>query len=112
MVPYGQLMPINRYLDLSTGHITQEEMEAMLEAAHRRVGSESDDSILPTLILHDYGAWVHVPDPDLEPEGETSRAERFPNLQAVIELARANECAWINLDSDAKTEDSLPTFEW
>jgi hypothetical protein len=91
-------MPVHRYLDLSTSHLTR---------------IENRDG-LPRVIPHEYGAWVHAStiteDSDLE--DHTALAKTRPNLAACIAKAREYDCYWINFDADAEQDDSLPTFEW
>lgn len=108
-------MTVYKYLDLSTAHITQEEMEAL------SVGQDGDSGGLPRHIPHKYGTWMQVPWPfgQLPPTGflgpdpeDGARAEEYPNVQRCIELARERECFWINFDQDADREEGLPTFDW
>lgn len=85
------------FLDLSTGHLPQAEMEAIAAAP-------------PRVISHEYGAWVNVyHDQDLTGEGW----EDFPVLKGLILLAREDsDVWWINFDRDASAIEELPTFDW
>lgn len=96
-------MAIYNYLDLSTGHITEREA--------RELDSTGDGLLCGSRVIpHDYGAWVHVPEPDAEDDAE--RREAYPNLQNCIEHARKHGAMWINFDQDGDKEDELPSFEW
>jgi hypothetical protein len=67
-VATAQPLPIYRYLDLSTAHVTENECTALT--------SSSRSEALPRCIEHEYGVWVHVPaaddDEDCADEGEPS----------------------------------------
>lgn len=97
-----RLMPVFKYLDLSTAHVTEPEMEAINERL------AAIDEATPRVIPHDYGAWVNV----MEGEDEPALIERYPNLAACLDKARERDCKWINFDQDADTHDGLPTFDW
>lgn len=85
------------YLDLSTSVLTEGEMTAIIEAP-------------PRVIVHDYGAWVHVPpaehdeDP-LDPSGEGW--EDFPLLNAVLRAPAS--AARTGSTSTATATTSCPT---
>lgn len=102
-------MPVYRYLDLSTSHLDQREA---LELTSSYPYGDLDHH--PRVIAHEYGAWVNVPDLDGSWDADdTAALERTrPNLAACIAKARSLDCAWINFDADASTDDTLPTFEW
>lgn len=95
------------YLDLVTSVLTEQEMNELGAAP-------------PRVILHEYGAWVHVPpvegweageDP-LDPNGDEDW-EDFPNLNAVLRAARELGADWVNLDADGHDViPGLPTFVW
>ncbi len=89
-------MAINKYLDLSTAHLTEREA-SMLTASN----------VLGVVIVpHTYGAFVNVAAAEL---GDFSDV---PNLLAVMKFAQANDCTWINFDADGETVATLPTFSW
>ena len=100
-------MPVLKYLDLSTSHLTMEECDELGDLDHS-----------PRVVSHDYCAWVNVPDvesaPEWAPGGESAEVLRSsrPNLAACIDRARALGCTWINFDQDADTDPELPTFDW
>lgn len=95
-------MPVYKYLDLSTAHVTEEESVAI----DQNFPALEDQG--PRVIRHDYGWWVNAPlGIDL-----TTFAEHYPNVLACINRARELDCYWINFDQDADTEPGLPVFEW
>lgn len=96
-------MPVYRYLDLSTEHITEAESVAIDQCfpAFEDAG--------PSVIAYDYGWWVNV---QADKSFEHSMAEDYPNILACLDLARELDCTWINFDQDASTHDGLPTYEW
>lgn len=103
-------MPVQRYLDLSTAHLTRREADD-LESAF----SFGDvDGHSPRVIPHEYGAWVNVPaiDETTDLEDHAALAKTRPNLAACISKAREYDCAWINFDRDAGTDATLPTYVW
>jgi hypothetical protein len=106
-------MPVLRYLDLSTAHLTQREAEEVCGGpSGQYVMGDLDHS--PRLIQHEYGAWVHVPaiDETTDEQDHAALAATRPNLAACIVRARELGCTWINFDQDADTEPGLPTFDW
>lgn len=98
-------MPVYRYLDLSTAHLTEAEMFALT------ANFPALDDAGPRVIVHDYGAWLNVPAAD-DPAAEDDLAEHYPNVARCLEHARAAECSWINFDGDAEQEADLPTYDW
>lgn len=95
---------VHHYLDLSTAFLPDNEAMALsVEGALDGRGRESGD--MPRVINHHYGWWVNVPTEDIDPEGEESRRQKWPALQACIEVARRRGCWWINFDADASTDD-------
>jgi hypothetical protein len=95
--------PINvrRYLDVSTANLTQAECEGM----------EQSELILTRSF--EYGAWVYVGSskPGQGQDIEAIRGD-FPNLAAVMDVARKFECTWILFDCDGPEIDGLPVFDW
>lgn len=95
---------VHHYLDLSTAFLPDAELLALgTEGALDGRGRESGD--MPRVISHHYGWWVNVPSEEVDPEGEESRRQRSPALQACIEVARDRGCSWINFDADASDYD-------
>ncbi len=102
-------MTTHRYIDLSTGHVSREEME-VLEARDDFADPPVID-VLPRVIPHRHGAWVNVPAASDDEHGAI-RAKQFPSIQAVITYARAQGASWINLDAAGDTVDELPEYSW
>lgn len=100
-------MPIYKYLDLSTGHLSEYEMEAVM--ANLADLPEAGPRVIP----HDYGAWVNVEEPTEDSEERDAMiAGRYPSLWKCFQFARAFDCNWINFDQDAEFEEGLPTHDW
>lgn len=101
-------MPVHKYLDLSTAHLTESDAKALEPYGM----GDLDHS--PRVIDHGYGAWVNVPDIDGPDDDEDAQALRdsYPSLAICIEKARQLDCTWINFDRDAPTEEGLPTHDW
>jgi hypothetical protein len=102
-------MPVYRYLDLSTSHLTEREAE---ELGFPFSFGDLDHS--PRVVSHEYGAWVNVPEADGSWTLKDNAAlhKTRPNLAACIARARVLDCNWINFDADAEQDSDLPTFEW
>lgn len=98
-------MPVFRYLDLSTAHLTEAEMCAV-EADFPAL-----DDAGPRVIVHEYGAWVNVAS-DPEAVEPPDFAEHYPNVIACLRRARELDCEWINFDRDAQADEALPTYNW
>lgn len=96
-------MPVCKYLDLSTAHITKEDSLRIRDLARPRV------------IAHEYGWWIHVPsDPaDVADMVEAIRdADMSDDFLAMMHEARNLGCAWINLDQDADHHAALSVNNW
>jgi hypothetical protein len=97
-------MPIKKFMDVSTAHVTETEMDAI---TLRGLG--------PISARHNYGAWLYVPggaggdDSDLD---EHEDLAEMPNVRRILSLAKREECSYVLLDSDAETHEGLPTFDW
>jgi hypothetical protein len=106
-------MSVYKYLDLSTSHLTEAEMDAVSERL------AAIDEATPRVITHEYGAWVNVPELVTSDDMREDRVESLdelaktcPNLAACLQLARQIDCKWINFDQDAEERSDLPRFEW
>lgn len=92
------------YLDIANSMLTEREMNEIGTAP-------------PRVILHEYGAWVHVSpdehdDDPLDPAADEEWAD-FPNLNAVLRAARDRGADWVNFDVDGHDIiPGLPTFDW
>ncbi len=84
---------INKYLDISTGHLPQTEWDAL--SGHEWV----------VFVQHDYGGFVNV-------SNISEIAGDLPVLAKILQIAEEYDCNWVNFDCDAGKVDDLPTFEW
>lgn len=96
------------YLDVSTAHVTQEEMEAITVAGRRG----SFDPLLRVSAEYRYGAYLAVPDEDDDSESAAARRAEFPNVQAMFERARELDAIIVRLDRDGDTDPKLPVYDW
>jgi hypothetical protein len=94
-------MAIRLFLDLSTAHVTHEEMQ-MIDNDH--------DAKLPVSASNEYGAWLYTLPNDMLNTYEDLGA--CPNLRAILDFARDNDCGYVHLDRDADEHPGLPTFDW
>ena len=103
-------LPISQYLDISTGHLPEQEMMLLNDATD----SEHEPTSLPTRVVpHAYGAWVWVQFDDAhEQDAAFDDDGRLPNLLRMVRFARSHQCHWINFDRDAVVVDELPSWEW
>lgn len=90
------------YLDVSTGNLTEEEFRVVERG--RDAGGVIGDP-------HEYGAWVYVPAGDDE-DAPANDASKYPNIAAIVSLARDLGCRWVNFDQDADFLDGFPSFDW
>lgn len=96
-------LEIQRMLVLSTGHIPSgKDLETLNEWS------------MVVVIFHDNGAIVHVPiDPDEAAECNGPDDDAVPAWLVPIQLfAKAQECGWVNFDSDGPSVLDLPTWNW
>lgn len=93
-------LPIYKYLDLSTAHISPKTDEYLKR--------ESKDE-LSTLIIYkkERGYFIHVPE-DLK----FIRRYIPRDLGECLALAEKHECNWLVLDGDAEVIDGLETYKW
>lgn len=95
-------LPIYKYLDISTAHITKETDEFL----KRQV--ENDNSPL-IVYKKECGYFVCVPDEDDLDEIEM----HIPSdLASCLGLALNHNCQWLVLDGGAEIIDELKTYEW
>lgn len=113
-------MPILTYLDLSTGHITDDDNRYLTEKNYDFL-QDNYVNLEPfgfRIVPHQYGWFVSVPDIkayDITPDEfkDMVISEGLSTFFAdIILYAQGKECKWINLDCDADYQDDLPTFEW
>lgn len=93
-------LPIYKYLDISTAHITKETDEFL----RRQV--ENDNS--PLIVYEkECGYFVCIPYDLYEIE------MHIPNdLTRCLGLALKHHCQWLVLDCDAEVIDEIETYEW
>lgn len=87
-------LPIYKYLDLSTGHITNETANWL-------------DTNPEGVIVYSkggYGWFIHV--------SEEFDDEVPKELVTVLEYARKKKCNWLVLDADGELIDELEHFDW
>lgn len=83
----------NKYLDVNVAHLNARERE---DARERELAKP-----------HEFGFWFYV---DFE-EYDVDLTKDFPNLLAIIKIARDLDCRWINFDTDADVLEGVPTFD-
>lgn len=92
-------LPIYKYLDLSTAHITPE--------TDRFLDRESQWQLSEVTVYNkERGYFVHVPE-------KISELVNVPNdLKKCLKLAKKHGCNWLVLDGDAEIVEGLKTYEW
>lgn len=94
-------LPIYKYLDLSTAHIT--------EQTNTFLNRESQWQIADVIVYRkDCGYFVCVPE-SLE---ELKQMDIPKDLKACLRLALKHKCNWLVLDGGAEIVDGLKTYEW
>ena len=98
-------LEIEKYLVVSTGHITEEDMD--------RLDEEADDGSGESLVVlvYDEGVIVFVG----TKEDMAKRAENRgfgEGLQKMLSLARKNDCQHLRLDSDGPTLEGYEVYDW
>jgi hypothetical protein len=96
-------MGVYQYLDLSTKHLPEYEMQQLSERADRVDGDVNDGIIADNF---PYGTWVHVS------YERPSDLAGFVELPKVLAYARKTGAAWVRFDRDGDVHDDLPTWEW
>lgn len=92
---------ITKNMDTSTGHITSNDNKLLTENA---------DDCPVTYYKYEYGYLVFVPEQD---EGKAALDFGFSKeFVSLLEIARKNQCKYLQLDSDGITYEDLPTFDW
>lgn len=83
---------MNKYLELSTGHVRQETM--------------NPPCLNHLIAAYGYGAFYYVPDLD-DMDDDTPQ-----DLKDVFEFARAQDCHLIQFDSFSDVFEELKTYDW
>lgn len=97
---------IYNYLDISTGHLSPDDVKSLDNDAECTSSSPCD----PTLIVfkYDEGWFVVVPSDD----GEFKEAYS-DQLALILKEARENDCCFVRFDADGnKYTDDLEVFAW
>lgn len=87
---------IFKVLDISTGHMTEDDNTKLAEGLGR----------LPVSELNEYGYLVYIG--ELE-ENWDHMSDAFKN---VLLTARAHGCEYVRFDADGRAYDELPVFDW
>ncbi len=94
-------MAVYRYLDLSTCHVTREDMDGLQQA----VG----DTAAPVIAAYPEGVILYVPD-----DGYALSDWLSPSLAKILAYARAQDCYLVRLDADGEEIDdpALDRHDW
>jgi len=99
-------MGVEKFLDASTGHITYEDSNKLLNFPE----------VFPSrVIVHEYGWLINVMEGNLledemiKPMRKDGYSESFISL---IRKASEHNCWWINLDCDGGYVEDLRSHEW
>lgn len=100
-------MGVEKYLDVSTGHITYKDSQILI-AQHRN---------FPTRVIpHQYGWWINIPEMKIWEENQVAAKmqtqEYSKDFTNLLLFALENECWWLNLDCDGSYIEELNCFEW
>lgn len=88
---------IKKILEVSTGNVTIETMQAVEKS-----------NLALTTMAGPYGAFVAVLD-------DTALLEKLvaqSDLKALLNEARSQDCEWLYLDQDAEPLENFPYYEW
>ena len=93
-------LPIYKYLDISTAHITKKTDEYL----QRQIENYNSPLIV---YKKEYGYFICVP-------WELDDIEMYipSDLASCLGFARKHNCQWLILDCDAEVIDKLETYEW
>ena len=92
-------LPIYKYLDLSTAHITRE--------TDRFLDRESQWQLTEIIVYNkERGYFICVP------ENINELVNVPKDLKACLKLAQKHGCSWLVLDGDAEIVEGLKTYEW
>lgn len=88
---------IKKILEVSTGNVTIETMQAIEES-----------NLALTTMAGPYGAFVAV----LEDIALLEKLLTQSDLKALLNEARSQDCEWLYLDRDAEPLENFPYYEW
>lgn len=100
---------INKVLDCSTAHITNNDNNLLKEASEAPKDSVNQNPIIAH--EYEYGFLVYVPeDKDIRESAlKYGYSKEFTNL---IDKARELDCKYLQLDSDGVTYNNIFRFNW
>jgi hypothetical protein len=94
---------IRKFLDISTGYLTENDANRLYES--RDVLVVPGPINPPRIIEHAHGYWVHI-DSDLSTYLEHVRYFKKIKMSAqfirIMAYARARHCWWLNIDEDGE----------
>jgi hypothetical protein len=104
---------INKYLDISTGHIKETD-DQILTAMVNKV--EVTDDIMLNVYGHAYGYWVHVHS-DIKDQADEYKKHLLDsgfsiNLVNILYHADAMGCTFVNFDCDGLKYEGIEIFDW
>jgi hypothetical protein len=109
---FGVEDSVQKYLDISTAHITEEDTTILSD-------KETQDNHLLPLIIHQYaeGYFINVSIDSLEHEKDKYVASltKIGFSEAFINImlkACSLDCYWVRFDGDTPKCNDLPEFEW
>lgn len=94
-------LPIYKYLDISTAHITEETDEFL------RNQVKEYECGKPIVYQKECGYFIHVSD-----KFDMDDLEMPDDLRRCLEFAAEHDCYWLVLDGDAEIIDELPIYTW
>lgn len=92
-------MPL-AYLDVSTGHLSEETRFWLDEGSH---------GLPMTVAPYEYGAFVSVP--NFSEMDSDIQAELPEDLRRVLQFAADQECVIVRFDADGETHGDLPFYD-
>jgi len=92
---------IDKILNASTGHITEEDVQLLEKESHFSVGN------------FEYGFFLFTQTAKHNPAFDVSYSYEYSKaFQELVALAERLGCRYICLDRDAEYIPGLPTFDW
>ena len=106
-------MAIYKYMDLSTGHITHQDIRNLNTLVHYAATLHINASYYPRVVEHEYGHLIQISADDGTFHDEIERMRKANFSSAIIDAliyARQNECTWIKFDADGDRDPNLKFF--
>lgn len=102
----GQNLPIRRFADLSTAHLTRDLADRLAEECARQAVDRATEGMTPVWELGTgFLAWV--PDPAFDGARIID-----PVLARILDVARTAGADYVLFDRDARICPDLPSFDW